>query len=197
MKQVLITLEIDENKFIEIYFPDMENKFNYYYEPTERFHRFDEITIDYRNGGSINLYHDVLDDGPNALYLTLQSVQQKTCELPCWIEIGDLVRCLNESHEDGAEQKYKDIDFSNFWLWSTAGGAQSFVYTRNGKIYLEIGYIYKWHSRERKDSDTDFISYEEFAKNYKPILIQEITDETAQEWSAQCETWLKEVGWLD
>ncbi|MBI2774572.1 hypothetical protein HYX58_01055 [Candidatus Dependentiae bacterium] len=194
MKKVISIFKISEDSFIELYFPDLRNKQNFYCAPTSALHKFDEVTAQLNiNHKTILLQEGELRDMIWVLYRKLQRAQQKTCELPNWIEIGDFVRCLNESDKDDAEQRYKDIDFSNFWLWSMASGAQSFVYTRNGKIYLEVGYIYKWHSRERKDSDTDYIPYEEFIKNYKPILVQEITPEMAQEWSAQCESLIKQI----
>lgn len=79
-----------------------------------------------------------------------------------------------------------------YLLWSSKKGlSTTWLYNKNGKIYLEISPTYKWHSLKPKKNDKDYITYKEFIKNYKPIAIIEIDKEVAKKWLIQTNELLK------
>ena len=49
MKQIIAQFEIEKDKVIEFYIQDTINKVNYFYEPTTKLHKFDEV---------IGMYYD-------------------------------------------------------------------------------------------------------------------------------------------
>lgn len=65
-------------------------------------------------------------------------------------------------------------------IWSTDKLA-TWLYSKDNKIFLEITPVYAWHLLEQKKTE-QFYSYEEFIKNYKPIVIFEISKDLAQQW---------------
>lgn len=195
MKQIIATLHIDENKFIEVYYPDIENKFNYYYKPSEKLHKFDEIMITLNiNNDSVLIYNDMLEEFPN-VYRQIRRAKDQLLDVPVSL-VGNMVHSLNESNKTYVKKKYRDINFSNYWVLSTStinGGVQTFMYTFENKIYLEVGQLYKWHHTLKKKTNTDYIPIEKFIKDYKPILFQEISIKTVENWTAICDPILKEI----
>lgn len=79
--------------------------------------------------------------------------------------------------------------FSQYWLFSTSNDLQTWIYTINKRIIIEISPSYPWHYLDPKD-DEPFETFEQFMKNYKPIAIHEISKETAQEWLKQAQDYL-------
>jgi hypothetical protein len=66
-----------------------------------------------------------------------------------------------------------------YYMWSSVGDLPDiWLYNRDGNICLEITPTYKWHTRDPKENEM-FIPHEEFARNYKPLVITEITQEAA------------------
>ena len=49
----------------------------------------------------------------------------------------------------------------------------TWLYNQNNKIYLEITPGYMWHFSDQINKE-DFIPYDEWIKNYKPLVIIEI-----------------------
>jgi hypothetical protein len=194
MKQILTRFILSEQKYIEIYFPEIENKFNYYYRPTEKLHKFDEVSIAfYYDENKILLYRNILEDGVLRISDRLLEADQELIDLPTEIQVGQMVYALNESKKEYATEAvgiYRNIDFSNYWVWSTAGGPQTFMYTFEGSLYLEIGLTYQW---QYDDNDIDLLFYQEFMKNYKPIAVEKISKETAQQWLEQCNRLMKQI----
>jgi hypothetical protein len=197
MKQILTQFILSEQKYIEIYFPEIENKFNYYYQPTEKLHKFDEVSITfYYDENEILLYRNILEDGMLRISDRLLEADQELIELPTEIQVGQMVYALNESGKDENSNCFKTVEFHKFWVWSVADimhGAETFMYTRNGQLYLEIGKIYPWLYDEPDLSDSNFMSYDEFMKNYKPIAVEKISKKTAQQWLEQCNRLIKQI----
>jgi len=72
-------------------------------------------------------------------------------------------------------------------VWTTYAYADPYVYTwmyndKNGNIIFEVTPFYKWSMQEREPEDLDFITYEEFMKNYKPLIHRVIPRDIAIEW---------------
>lgn len=173
---------INNNKLIEILVPDLKDKFTYYYEPTEKLHMFDEVTIIFKEEDKIVvLYKDNLNvtlfDLKNSLENTLNSKNR----LSESINVGELGKYYNINT---ANQNSIKFNFSIFWVWSTRG-IQTWLYNKNNKIYLEISPSYPWLYSEPKENDK-YITFDDFMKNYKPIAVEEINKSTAQQWINQC-----------
>jgi hypothetical protein len=78
-----------------------------------------------------------------------------------------------------------------FLIWC-GRSLTTWMYTKNGILFLEITPSYKWHFRDPKPEDQDqFVSYEKFKENYKPFLIAQININTAREWLKQTDRLLK------
>jgi len=84
--------------------------------------------------------------------------------------------CTKNNNE---KQEWIGLDYQ---LWSGKGaGPQTWLYNKSGKIILEISPSYKWHYRDPEPNE-QAISYEEFMQSYKPLVITEISKETAGKW---------------
>jgi len=80
----------------------------------------------------------------------------------------------------------------NYQVWTTFADADLHVSTwlynnTNGDIVLEVTPDYKWHFSvlEGKPEDPNFVTYEEFMKDYNPLLRRVIPREIATEWLDQ------------
>jgi hypothetical protein len=73
-------------------------------------------------------------------------------------------------------------------LWSAARRSSTWLYNRDGKIFLEITPTYPWHfDNDEAESNKRYILYDEFIKNYKPYVIRELSKKTAQRWLKQAQ----------
>lgn len=85
----------------------------------------------------------------------------------------------------------------DFLLWSTPGSARpplsTWIYNNSqGEIIMEVTPSYSWHFDEPQLHEK-FCSYEEFMKNYKPVLTRIIPPEIAKEWIKQSEYMLQMI----
>ncbi len=91
----------------------------------------------------------------------------------------DLVTRLNEGQN--LVENEKDL-VSSYQVWSSSlHNYSTWLYTNNKKIYFEVTPDYPWHYIEPKLSDP-FISYEEFMKTYRPLVLEEISRTVAEQW---------------
>jgi hypothetical protein len=67
------------------------------------------------------------------------------------------------------------------------------MYTRKGTLYLEIGPLYPWLFADPEPTNPDYITYEEFIKDYKPLAILIITPAMQTEWKKQCIKFLESI----
>ena len=79
---------------------------------------------------------------------------------------------------------------ANLWigekylLWSVAQKNSTWLYNKDNKIFLEITPVYPWHFLEPEPNE-QYYSYDEFIKNYKPIVTVEISKDIAKKWLEQ------------
>ena len=74
-----------------------------------------------------------------------------------------------------------------FLLWSTPPGKpNTWLFEKNDKFVLEITPSYKWPTIKEKKSG-NYLTYKEFLKNYKPLLVTSISKETAKRWLKKTE----------
>jgi len=182
---VIQSFKIDENVFIEILVPSPEDKSNYFYRTSEKLHKFDVVTVSLKiNGTETVLSIDAINEILAPLSGDLELALNNKIILPTNIKIGDLgsVFNINTYHES-----LDSINFSQFWLWSSRG-VQSWLYNRDGKLYLEIAPSYPWlyvDPTEEEKLDA-YIPFDQFMKTYKPILVVEIDRSIAQKWLNSC-----------
>ena len=98
--------------------------------------------------------------------------------------------------------EYEIIENTEHWvglknlLWSTPGNIKPDLSTwlyndKNGNIIFEVTPTYHWHYSDPEPDDKDYITYEEFMKNYKPLIIKQIPKDVANEWLSQVNELLK------
>jgi len=179
--------QINQGAFIEILIPDTEDKFNYYYEPNNALHMFDEVTVILKKGNAeITLEIDHINEIVQSLRKSLQLTLANECQLPEQITLGELGICYNKNV---SARTHNQIDYHRFWLFSLPKGPQTWLYSQDKKIYLEIVPSYPWlySDLEEEQKKEGFIPFDEFMKTYKPIFVGEISQETAQHWIMQCD----------
>ena len=173
---------IDNNKKIMISIPNLPLKFNYYYEPTEKLHKFDEATaylITMQN--QMVLHQDMLDDIILSFEGTLKKVVSNNLPLPSTIKPGNAGAELNMMLND-----ISDLNMKPYWVWSSLERTHTLLYNYDNKIYLEI-------SPGCPDLFTDKPArtinklFKEFMKTHKPYFVIEIPLETAKKWLEQSE----------
>src|SRR5690606_3810066 len=81
------------------------------------------------------------------LYSFLKKALHNGIPLPSSVELGGVSGRYNREHYKDYWQDEKlpsafTIDYHQFWLWSSPTKTQSWMYDRDGKIYLEIGDSY-------------------------------------------------------
>lgn len=77
--------------------------------------------------------------------------------------------------------------FSEYWLWSSTFDIQTWIYHDESCIFLEVSPSYKWLYREAIETAQDYVSFDEFIKNYSLIDFLCIDDNTLLDWKDQCE----------
>ncbi len=82
----------------------------------------------------------------------------------------------------------------NYEIWSTMGDANTYTTTwlyndDKGDIILEITPLYTWSFQENEIENPMFTTYDEFIKNYKPILRRVIPHKIAQAWLKKAHQW--------
>ncbi len=182
---VIEIFKIDENILIEILVPNLEDKSNYYYRTSEKLHKFDVVTVLLKiNGVEIVLSIDAINEVLMLLSGSLELALNNKIILPMNIKIGGLGSVFNiNTHYE----RLDSINFSQFWLWS-GRGMQSWLYNRGGKLYLEIAPSYPWlYADPTEEEKLDaYITFDQFMKEYKPILVIEIDRSIAQKWLDSC-----------
>lgn len=98
-------------------------------------------------------------------------------------------------HEDDLDNKknrffYKESSSGEkFWIghdylvWDSKE-YDTWIYTKNNTIYFEVTPCYRWHFADPEEGD-NYVPFATFLKNYKPLLVTELSQETAQQWFNQ------------
>ena len=78
----------------------------------------------------------------------------------------------------------------NYEIWRTYNGTSPMVVTWmyndvHGNIIFEVTPLYKWSFLPDDLQDPEFITYDEFVKDYKPLISRVISRDTAIEWLEQ------------
>lgn len=183
-----INFVLDKDKKITIQIPDLPNKVNYYYEPTEKIHKFDEGTVSFVDKDfNIELKKEILNEIVCPFYALLKKALHNELQLPDITKIGHAGYALNSMLHNK-----QDDSIPLYWLWAGSEHRSTLLYNANNTIYLEIVPLYPWLYRDKKPSD-NYISFDEFMKTYKPYVVETIPIDIAKQWLKQCEELLKNI----
>jgi hypothetical protein len=108
----------------------------------------------------------------------------------------------NKEFQNKTELIYEECEGQEFWvgrvflLWSTPGDIKPSLTTwlyndKDRNIIFEVTPTYYWNFIDPLSDEQDYITYEEFIKNYKPLLIEKISKEAAKEWILKIDELLK------
>lgn len=163
---------------------------------------YDYISLSFiDNDKTIPIMEGSLIDVPEMLTALLPKAINNELQLSQSIthDIGFLWNeYLQEKTNHTFEEKTIDNGRTKQWiglnhlLWNPAHGNSSWLYNDNGNIILEITPTYKWHYSKPAEEES-FISYDEFIKNYKPLLTITIPKKVALDWLKQAENLLHEI----
>lgn len=185
---ILETFNISYDKVITIYIPDVHEKFNYYYLPSEALHKFDEITVILSVNTCENLLaKDIFAEIILSLRNSLIRLVKLDSQVPLFID-----KCkFGYFWSLSAAEKFRH-NIPNRFVWSTSDGAQTWIYNVDDEIWLEIGLTYPWLFRDPAGNEV-YVPIEEWLINYKPLLCEKISLNLAQEWLNKCNNLLQQI----
>ena len=168
-------------------------------------HAFDRITIEFHDNNQqyYILYNNFADGAISRLQVMLRRALNNNLEKHPSIthNIGYL---WNEELAEKPGLTYTQLEGTDHWvgiqnlLWSTTAQIRpvvsAWLYNNaTGDIVFEVTPTYPWHFSEPTDADKDYMEYEDFMKDYKPLLIRTISTEVAQQWLVQAQDLLKHI----
>lgn len=189
---------VKENIYIDLLIPSLKNKVNYYYKPSQKLHKFDEVlAMLVVQNESFLVAKDVIQSELSSLYHYLKKALNDELELPSIVSNGYLSKYYNIEHyhdqwlENETPTIFK-VDYTRYWLWSCINKIQSWMYNYNNKIYIEIGRSHtSIYSEDATRNDKEF---EKYIADYKPLIFIDIPHEVAQEWLKRCEKIIRDIG---
>lgn len=180
-------LVINSNKSIDVVIPPVKDKFNYYFKPTNKLHKFDEIIVVlHKENQEIIIGSDMAKIIVNTPKQVFEYALENGLPLPDNITVGRLGYYYNNYlYKENEEEDFLDFSYGSLW---SGKNIQTWMYTSNNKIYLEVAPVYPWIWDEPGTvTDPNYITFDEFMKTYKPIAVEEIDRTTVQKWIEQCD----------
>lgn len=179
---------------IEVVIPFAKDKINYAIEPTEELNQFDIVQAIYQDREqSIVLSEERLGSLLHRLYESVKlnllgHVQVNTTLKGKLSLLDDKLRYQKISYDLKDLQKLRHTINESF-VWSCPG-VQVMLYGIDNRYYLEISSYYGWTGGVYKKKMTPF---EEYERNYRPIVVDELSKGTLENWQKQCEKLLKKI----
>ena len=178
---------IDDQYYIEVLVPPFGEKENSFCDPTPLLHNCDFIKVYLVTPLSEKfvVYDDILEVFITHMQDRLTRVLNEKLELPPDVTLGTIGYSYNMKNYYLTNNSIK---YSLYRLWSTNkpnGGNQSWLYSKNNIIYLEIAPNYEWLRMEPPIAD-DKELFQQFMDNYKPLLFTELSIATINAWIEQC-----------
>ena len=161
-------------------------------------YRWDPVDIIFKNGDEeyIISQHDHLMPVTEDIYYYLESVLKNELQLSKSIK-GNLGYLRNQDSDNSniaVFKKHKNLQKNEFPIYVMWGGNkfETWLYNQSNEIYLEIIPLYEWNYKDPVERD-GFIPYDEWIKDYKPLVLIEIDKATAQEWLDQAGQLMQEI----
>lgn len=159
---------------------------------------WDNITIKFKRDSSLEYIVYTKDNalhGIRMLYHFLQKALAGKKELPSELKNQNLGYLWEEILADKiTDYPHTMIENTPVWigqrylLWSVAQTCiNTWFYSTDGELFFEISPGYIWMFREPEPQSEDFITYEEFIKNYQPLVISHVDRQRAESWLPQLE----------
>lgn len=185
----IIRFTIHENIYFEILVPKLIHKDNSYCQPTERLHIFDIVTLIYSdNNIKTELLEDTADEIISGTRCAFKNILNNKRALPNNVIAGNASLAFSIC----VQRDDESFNDSLYWLWSSLSHIQTWLYTKDNKIYLEVSAIYPWLFSDPEPSE-NYFDFEEYVKMYKPIALYEISRETVELWLQQCTNILETI----
>ncbi|MBA3537478.1 MAG: hypothetical protein H0T84_12880 [Tatlockia sp.] len=172
-----ILFKINEDAFIQILIP----------YPVQELECCEIVTITLNQGQQsyIVYQHHCIQIAMEYLnFLLNQAIKQKLQVHPSIVK--NLGYLANEYFNESPNEKLVLTENNQTWigmnysLWSPRE-VGTWIYNRDAEIFLEVTPLYRWHFSDPEEGE-NFITYEEFLKNYKLYLLFKLSKEVALEW---------------
>lgn len=159
--------------------------------------RYDPIEIFFQDKDKKYLIsqHDYLMPQVEAFYYYLKdAIEGKLDLLP---QSENLGYSWNKKLHNTVIKTDEEFGQENYWkgtkylMWS-GNVFDTWLYNKNVSIFMEIKPGYKWHFQEPEEGE-DFVSYEDWIKEYEPIKLVEIDSNIASIWLQKLEALMKEI----
>lgn len=151
-------------------------------------HPYSDLEIEYYEGSKrFLLYNDFLLEGVVTFKNILSKALDGELQLHHLLINKSVGFAWNEwlhNLEEIYPKNTEDI-VEKYWLWSTSSliGNQTWMYNFSNKIVMEISRSYSGHFGEPND---DEISFEDFIKSYKPIVVIDLDRTVLEDWLTKC-----------
>ncbi|MBC2267057.1 hypothetical protein [Listeria farberi] len=145
-------------------------------ELTERIHWDTKIQIKYETENTnYLLWDDNMLEGIRTFKTMLELALNNRLDMTAYSKYP-IGYYENIEYNEISMNKMETMSFEKPLLWSSIAevGNETFLYNSKNKVILEVSPIYKWHFDEPKILK-DFITFDEFMKQYKPYIVQEIS----------------------
>ena len=194
--KTLIAFRISESQQIRIAINE-QDKINIYGYETNGLHVFDEVEAEYiHNNKVIILASDIAQYVIETFCTSLEMALKNELPLDSSLVVGKVGYFFSKKKymtaDESDESEKKDGIFSQYWVWSSSKNIQMWLYNVDNKIYLEISPTYPWLFSD-PDEDESYISFDEYMKSYKPIIITELQEILVQAWIDQCHDLLQKM----
>lgn len=186
----LLSLKINySGDEIAIYVPNTKKKINYYYEPTKKLHKFDEVLVIYLKGKNETLLmRDVIQEILTRLSGDATRALANQLQIP--LSAID-PRGLGAQYNIDMYKKKRTLPYSDYAVFF-ADDTQTWIYNLNNKIFFEISPVYRWLHIEPESIDT-FISFEDFMRGYKAYQIFEVDRKDIEKLKKKCDLLIKKL----
>lgn len=172
-------------------------KVNTYGYETDGLHIFDEVEVKYiHSDKKIVLASDIARYAVEKFGTSLEKSLKNELPLDESLTVGKVgyffskKKYTTTDQSDGSEKKH-DI-FQQHWVWSSPTNIQTWLYSANNKIYLEISPTYPWLFSDPEEGEV-YISFDEYKDNYKPIALVELQESRVLSWINDCDVLLQKM----
>lgn len=178
-----MTLFISSDERVEI------ERFSY----NKDLNRYDEVSIFFRSmEREYILYaNDFLGEAIETFQRLLSKAFNGELELDNSIIEKGIGFISNEKFQNKPGLKMIKGKEGHYWIgdkyliWDSMN-YQTWIYNLNNEITFEITPTYQWHFEDFISSNNEYLSYDEFKKNYKTCVVRKISKNMVKNWLDKC-----------